>query len=120
MESLGNEFSGLYNKNGRGYPDIAAQGYHFITIWDGMVVPLDGTSCSAPTASAVIAVVNDALIAAGKPTMGFLNPWLCSGGYKAFTDITSGSALGCGTTGFPAEIGWDAVSGFGTPVSSFP
>ena len=49
-----------------------------------------------------------------------MNPWLYSVGSAAFTDITSGSATGCGTTGFPAQAGWDAVTGFGTPVSFLP
>lgn len=47
--------------------------------------------------------------------MGFLNPWLYAGGYKAFNDILSGSSAGCNTDGFPAEAGWDAVTGYGTP-----
>lgn len=115
IQSLGSEFNGLYNKNGRGYPDIAAQGQRFVTIWDGRVVLLDGTSASTPTASAVLALVNDALLAAGKPALGFLNPWLYRFGYNAFTDILSGSAIGCGGDGFPAKAGWDAVTGFGTP-----
>jgi hypothetical protein len=59
------------------------------------------------------------LLAAGKPVLGFLNPMLYSIGGAAFTDITSGSVTGCGTTGFPAQAGWDAASGFGTPVSLF-
>jgi tripeptidyl-peptidase-1 len=117
IASLGSEYKGLYNPNGRGYPDMAAQGYHFVTIWNGTLVPLDGTSASTPTAAAVISLVNDALIAAGKPPLGFLNPWLYAGGYKAFTDVTNGSSVGCGTEGFPAVKGWDAVTGFGTPVS---
>jgi tripeptidyl-peptidase-1 len=115
VESLGNEYKGLYNPNGRGYPDIAAQGYHFVTIWNGSVAILDGTSCATPTAAGVISLVNDALIAAGKSPLGFLNPWLYSGAYKAFTDITIGSSVGCDTAGFPAKVGWDAVTGFGTP-----
>ena len=117
VAGLGNQFSGLYNKTGRGYPDVSAQGFHFITIWNGTMVILDGTSASTPTFAAIISLVNDALIADGKPPLGFLNPWLYKKGYKALTDITSGSALGCNTTGFPAVTGWDAVTGFGTPVS---
>ncbi len=105
----------MYNPNGRGYPDIAAQGYHFATIWNGSLLPLDGTSASTPAAAAVISLVNDALLAQGKPVLGFLNPWLYAGGWKAFTDITIGSSAGCGTDGFPAKEGWDAVTGFGTP-----
>jgi tripeptidyl-peptidase I len=47
--------------------------------------------------------------------MGFLNPWLYAGGYEAFVDVVSGSSAGCNTSGFPAEVGWDAVTGYGTP-----
>ncbi|KAK0130194.1 hypothetical protein ONS96_000717 [Cadophora gregata f. sp. sojae] len=112
---LGDEFKGLYNTSGRAYPDISAQGFHYATIWNGTLVPLDGTSASTPTASAIISLVNDARLACGKPVLGFLNPWLYSQGFKAFTDVTSGSARGCNVTGFPAKAGWDAVSGFGTP-----
>jgi tripeptidyl-peptidase-1 len=117
VSSLKGSFSGLYNPNGRAYPDIAAQGFHFVTTWNGTEVWLDGTSASTPAASAVISLVNDFLIASGRPPLGFLNPWLYAGGFKAFTDITSGSAIGCGTEGFPAQKGWDAVTGWGTPVS---
>jgi tripeptidyl-peptidase-1 len=66
--------------------------------------------------AAIISLVNDALIADGKPALGFLNPWLYSEGFKSFTDITVGSNKGCNTSGFPAAVGWDAASGFGTPV----
>ena len=117
VSSLNGAFAGLYNPHGRAYPDISAQGFHFVTTWNGSDLWLDGTSASTPAASAVITLVNDFLIASGKPPLGFLNPWLYAGGFKAFTDITSGSAIGCGTSGFPAAKGWDAVSGWGTPVS---
>ena len=53
-----------------------------------------GTSASAPTFAAVIALVNDALLAAGKPALGFLNPWIYSCAHKALTDITQGSSFG--------------------------
>lgn len=115
ITSLKGQFKNLFNASGRGYPDIAAQGFHFLVVWNGTLVSLDGTSASAPTIASVIALVNDMLLAAGKPVLGFLNPWLYSGGSASFTDITSGSASGCGTTGFPAQAGWDAVTGFGTP-----
>lgn len=118
IKSLDSAFDPYYNKSGRGYPDIAAQGYHYLTIWNGTLIPLDGTSCAAPTASSILSLVNDALLAAGKPVLGFLNPWLYKKGYQAFTDVIKGSALGCNETGldgFPAAKGWDAVTGFGTP-----
>ena len=118
LKSLGSKFQGLYNASGRAYPDLSAQGQTFATIWNGTLVPLDGTSASTPTVAAIIALVNDALLAANKAPLGFLNPWLYKKGYTALTDVTSGSSSGCNTTGFPAAKGWDAVTGFGTP--SFP
>ncbi len=63
--------------------------------------------------SSIIALVNDALLSSGKPTLGFLNPWLYSKGYQGFTDILSGGQAGCNTTGFPVTKGWDPVTGFG-------
>lgn len=60
--------------------------------------------------SGIIALVNDARIAAGKSPLGFLNPWIYSKGFNGFTDITSGSAVGCSTRGFPAVTGWDPVT----------
>lgn len=119
IASLNGEFAPYFNAEGRGYPDVAAQGVNFTTIWNGSLTLVDGTSAAAPTFAGVISLVNDALIAAGKSPLGFLNPWLYAGGYKAFTDVTSGSAAGCkelgSGEGFPAQKGWDAVTGFGTP-----
>ncbi|KUI55616.1 Tripeptidyl-peptidase SED2 [Cytospora mali] len=119
VDSLNGSYAGYYNQEGRGYPDLAAQGYHYTEVWDNSNVLVSGTSAATPTVSAIFALVNDALLAAGKSTVGFLNPWLYKQGYKAFTDITSGSAVGCSEIGdglgFPAQKGWDAVTGFGTP-----
>lgn len=116
VTNLGGRFNGLYNRHGRGYPDIAAQGQLFQTVWNGTIRRIDGTSASTPAAAAILSLVNDSLLAAGKGPLGFLNVWLYKRGYKAFTDVVNGSATGCGTTGFPAAKGWDAVTGFGTPV----
>jgi tripeptidyl-peptidase I len=135
IASLNGEYDGFYNKSGRAYPDIAALGQIFAVVWNGSVVQVDGTSASSPTAAGVLTLVNDALIAAGKSPLGFMNPWLYAYGHKAFTgkplrttciggivliflDVTSGSSAGCNTTGFPAKTGWDAVTGWGTPVST--
>ena len=107
---------GLYNKEGRGIPDISAQGYHYVIVWNQVKHLRDGTSASSPTVASLFALINDALIAEGKPPMGFLNPWLYSVGCKGLTDVTLGSARGCNSTGFPAIEGWDAVTGLGTPV----
>ncbi|KAK6001671.1 hypothetical protein QM012_002161 [Aureobasidium pullulans] len=115
LNEIGGLYEGLYNRSGRAYPDVAAQANHDIIVWEGNVTTIGGTSAATPTFAAVIALVNDALIAAGKPPLGFLNPWIYSGAFSALTDITEGSSIGCSTSGFPAKIGWYAVTGFGTP-----
>ncbi|KAF2118084.1 tripeptidyl peptidase-like protein [Lophiotrema nucula] len=115
LATIGDEFAGLYNSSGRAYPDIAAYSVNYTIIWNGTLRHVDGTSAATPTIAAIFSLLNDALIAAGKPTLGFLNPWLYKKGYKAFIDVTEGSTLGCNTTGFQATKGWDAASGFGTP-----
>ncbi|THU80130.1 family S53 protease [Dendrothele bispora CBS 962.96] len=114
LNALGNTNSGLFNPNGRAFPDIAAQGENVEIVSGGQAGLVAGTSCSSPIFASVISLVNDRLIAAGKPVLGFLNPFLYANP-QAFFDITSGSNPGCGTNGFPARAGWDPVTGLGTP-----
>ncbi|KIV83951.1 hypothetical protein PV11_05932 [Exophiala sideris] len=111
----GDPFEGLYNCSGRAYPDLAAQSYRYIIFLESMVQTVDGTSCAAPTMASIFSLVNDALAAAGKPPLGWLNPWLYQEGYLAFTDVVNGSSVGCDGPGFSAGEGWDVASGFGTP-----
>ena len=118
ITGLNGQFLGYYNGNGRGYPDVSAQGQAYSIVWHNRNTLVDGTSASTPTFAAIVALVNDYLLANGKKSLGFLNPLLYAKGYQAFTDVTSGSALGCGGSGFPAAKGWDAVTGFGTPQFS--
>ncbi|KAI0966227.1 tripeptidyl-peptidase 1 precursor [Xylaria arbuscula] len=115
VKNLKGEYDGLYNKKGRAYPDISAQGLYFAYFYNGTQATISGTSASTPLASGIISLVNDARLALGKPSLGFLNPWLYSVGYKGLNDITIGSAHGCGVDGFPAVKGWDPVTGLGTP-----
>lgn len=115
ISNLGNRYEGLYNKQGRGYPDLAAQGLYFAYVWNGTEGTISGTSASCPLVGGIFSLVNDALIAAGKPSLGFLNPWLYKKGYKGLNDVVGGTSHGCGTEGFPAAVGWDPVTGFGTP-----
>ncbi|KAJ7221468.1 subtilisin-like protein [Mycena pura] len=114
LAKLGTEFAGKFNVSGRGYPDVSAQGQRVEVIASGSKVSVAGTSCSSPIFSSVIGLLNDQLITAGKPVLGFLNPWIYANP-QAFNDITTGNNPGCGTTGFPAMAGWDPVTGMGTP-----
>jgi tripeptidyl-peptidase-1 len=52
---------------------LSAQAENFQIVIDGSVMPVDGTSASAPVVASVIALLNDRLLAAGRPTLGFLN-----------------------------------------------
>jgi len=115
LDTIGSANAGLYNRSGRGYPDISAQAKNFQVVIDRVVIPLAGTSCASPTAAGVISLLNDHLISKQKPPLGFLNPLIYSKAYAGFNDITSGSNPGCNSAGFTATEGWDPVTGFGTP-----
>ncbi|KAJ7493800.1 subtilisin-like protein, partial [Mycena latifolia] len=118
LASIGTLYEGLYNKSGRGIPDVSAASHNIEIVWraEGQVNLVDGTSCASPIFASMIALVNDRLLAAGKPILGFLNPFLYSpAGRAAFTDVTSGHNPGCNTDGFSATTGWDPVTGLGTP-----
>ncbi|KAJ7290164.1 family S53 protease [Mycena rebaudengoi] len=114
IAGIGSEYAGLYNTTGRGYPDVSASGENVLIVSGGSTGLVGGTSCSSPIFASVIGLLNDELLNAGKPVLGFLNPWLYANP-QAFNDITAGSNPGCGTSGFPAKAGWDPVTGLGSP-----
>ncbi|KAJ7784134.1 tripeptidyl peptidase A [Mycena metata] len=108
-------YSGLFNPNGRGIPDVAAQSDFFRVFIGGQPFGIGGTSASSPTFIGFVALLNDARLKKGLPSLGFLNPLLYSKAVSGFNDITTGHNPGCGTEGFNATKGWDAVTGLGTP-----
>ena len=67
---------GLYNRVGRGYPDVAAVGDNIIVYVRGSPALLGGTSASAPVFAALLTRVNEERIARGKGSVGFVNPVL--------------------------------------------
>ncbi|KAG1727664.1 peptidase S8/S53 domain-containing protein [Suillus paluster] len=108
----------IYNSTGtsRAYPDLSANGANYAVAVDGNFTLVYGTSASTPVVGAILTMVNDARLALGKSTLGFINPTIYSvdfaGGFK---DVTNGTNPGCGTVGFNATKGWDPVTGLGTP-----
>lgn len=111
------EGGGLYNRAGRGFPDIAANGAAFRAFNDGTEYHFYGTSLAAPLWAAVITLINQERTLAGKGPVGFINPTLYANS-NALTDIKNGSNANCGSSGFSAVEGWDPVTGLGTP--SYP
>ncbi|KAJ7140829.1 family S53 protease [Mycena epipterygia] len=111
---LGSQYNGRFNRAGRAFPDVSAQGFMVQIIQEGQAKLVEGTSCSSPIFAAIIALLNAELLNAGKPVLGFLNPWLYANP-GAFNDIMGGNNPGCGTQGFSAINGWDPVTGLGTP-----
>ncbi|KAJ7676810.1 tripeptidyl peptidase A [Mycena polygramma] len=106
--------SSMYNHNGRAYPDIVSAGGgaffdYFYSRWDIG----GGTSAAVPTVASMVALLNDWRLQHGKPTMGFLNPFLYGAGLKGLVDMTEGYVNGCEQEGFNATEGWDPVSGLG-------
>ncbi|KAJ7773972.1 family S53 protease-like protein [Mycena metata] len=128
IRGLPGDFAGIFNKSGRGFPDVSFAGTGFTIIEGNFTTGQSGTSASSPGFAAVVSLINDrqetscpALLAAGKPVLGFLNPWLYSAGAQAgLTDITEGKNFGgaCSPSvvAFNATKGWDPITGLGTPV----
>ncbi|KAL0573817.1 hypothetical protein V5O48_008125 [Marasmius crinis-equi] len=119
LQTIGNANSGRFDTNGRAYPDLSARGIPIAIVNDGSRDLVQGTSASAPIFASVIALINDRLVAAGKPVLGFLNPFLYAHP-EALFDTAAGENDGpnCQEAGFPSISGWDASTGLGTP--NFP
>lgn len=132
-------FAAYANFEGRGFPDVSAHslGPDYLFYALGSPSYSGGTSAAAPVVAGLIGLLNDARLRAGKPVMGFINPWLYSLGDRGqnssgIVDITAGAAIGCtgvnlqsgrriqGASIIPgaqwaATPGWDPSTGLGTP-----
>ena len=105
---------GVYNRNGRGIPDVAANGDNYPVAQDGDFYLSGGTSQSAPLFASLLNRIVDERIKIGKGALGFVNPTLYAHP-DVLNDITEGKNPGCGTWGFSCAPGWDPVTGLGTP-----
>ncbi|KAK3347336.1 peptidase S8/S53 domain-containing protein [Neurospora tetraspora] len=110
--------SGVYNRAGRGYPDVSAIGDYYLFRFAGSWHEIGGTSLAAPVWGAVLTLVIEERVKVGrKGRLGFVNP-LFYAHPEIFNDVTVGSNPACNSSGFPAAEGWDPVTGLGTP--NFP
>jgi kumamolisin len=99
---------------GRGVPDVTGNAdptTGYVTLVDGNPDVIGGTSAVAPLWAALIALINESN---GKPA-GFINPLLYqnAGTASDFNDITIGN-----NPAYSAGPGWDACSGFGSPIGT--
>jgi tripeptidyl-peptidase-1 len=112
-----------YNPGGRGYPDIAAYAAGIpILSASGNILPVAGTSISAPLMASLFTLANQKLLSDGYSLIGYANPmlyWMAENCPEAFNDITIGNnqfgekGYLC-QYGYPAAVGWDPVTGLGS------
>ena len=116
-----------WNAKGRSYPDVVTLATPYEVVCDGYVQTGTGTSASTPTMAAIVSLLNEHRIAAGKSQLGYLNPLIYKvlGPKNCFRDVTIGGIPGFynPTTrkrdfGFAAVNGYDPASGWGSP--NFP
>jgi len=109
-----------WNNTGRGYPDVSALGGTkdpYCVVSSGSFGGVAGTSAASPVVAGMFARLNGLRLAAGKPPMGFLNPFIYANP-SAFQDVTTGKNGGSSfrpKLGFNAVKGWDPATGWGTP-----
>ena len=124
-----------YNATGRAYPDVSACGRNYIVFIGGVPIPVDGTSAATPTFASIVSLLNDFQLSNAKSPLGFLNPllyrWASDAAYSVFHDVVMGNnrcpedlSLCC-EYGLSAAVGFDLVTGLGTPnfagmLSSLP
>ena len=104
--------------SGRAEPDISADAdpasgaYVYV---QGGGLEVGGTSLAAPLWSGMAAVTNRYLGANGQALMGFAAPRIYQLAANATTDARDFHDVTSGSNGYPAGVGWDQVTGWGSP-----
>ncbi|KAJ7035833.1 peptidase S8/S53 domain-containing protein [Mycena alexandri] len=115
LKAIGATDASPFNISGRAIPDISAIGHSPFIFQGETVTSQDGTNFAATIFASMIALLTNERIAAGKPGLGFLNPLIYQNP-TAFNDFPTGSNPGCNdANAFNGTVGWDAVTGFGSP-----
>lgn len=120
----------LTGANTRIVPDISAQAGPFPSlpiVMNGSIIINGGTSQASPMMAAAMALVSAREREAGRPTVGFANPWLYSVAQRypsTMYDVTAGDnqfaiPYSLTSTNVPAccqaTPGYDAATGLGVP-----
>lgn len=80
---------GFYNRAGRGFPDVSANGAQFRMFNNGTNKHFYGTSLAAPIWGSILTLVNQERTNIGKGPIGFVNPTLYENTW-VFNDIVNG------------------------------
>jgi hypothetical protein len=106
----------------RNIPDVALTADNVrVYFGNGTNGSVGGTSCAAPLWTGLAALINEQAVAAGRSTVGFVNPAIYAlgenSGYAAsFHDVTTGNNFWPSSPGeFNAVSGYDLCTGWGTP-----
>ncbi|HMK30731.1 MAG TPA: protease pro-enzyme activation domain-containing protein [Terriglobales bacterium] len=106
----------------RNIPDVAAEANfdNYVCNQGSCAGDWGGTSFAAPRWAAYLALVNQQAVANGNPVLGFLNPAIYpiarSASYNSdFHDITSGNNNNGRGKSYNAVVGYDLVTGWGSP-----
>lgn len=123
--AMGPSHAGFYNSTGRAVPDLSTIGINYLIQWAGLQTSILGTSASTPVIAALIALIDDARLQAGKPSLGWLNPALYTSPAvrAALDDVVGGTSRQCVyhddvEFGYEATKGYDCVTGIGS-ISTF-
>ena len=108
---------GIYNRAGRGYPDISANGLNGAVVVGGQAGTSGGTSQSAPLVAGLVnRVINERIKAGKKGPVGFLNPT-----FYQHPEVLNDITVGDQRFGGPSTAGHDnQPSACGNNVSSIP
>ena len=103
-----------YSNGNRQVPDVAAAADNIAVYYQGLWIPVGGTSAAAPMWAAGTLLVDQALQKQGKPSLGGVSTIYQvanhPGKFHPFHDITQGNNLY-----YRAGTGWDYPTGWGTP-----
>lgn len=86
--------------------DTGVVPHYLLSCARGALGGVAGTSAASPTVAGIFAQLNNLRLQAGKPPLGFLNPFIYQNA-QAFNDVTLGINNDDAEYGFAAAKGWD-------------
>ena len=103
---------------------MSLAGHGYVILIGGVGYVVSGTSASAPVMAGMLSNINAARIAAGKGSVGWVNPAMYAHSAQFVNDVRSGDnkcaainyedGVTCCDQGYYATTGWDPVTGLGS------